>query len=128
MIGRPATKDIGTLSTVISQLRAQTEFQLGMPVESVVVVTPSMSGLGWRDIREAINYAGLKSLYDGYPLLVETSETTTAFAANGYGLCRNYVNPYLCEAEEDEMPIEMVLAVTYVRISPTKIFLYFIFE
>jgi hypothetical protein len=124
MMGRPATKDIGTLSTLISQLRAQTESQLGTPVESVVVATPYMSGLDWRDIREAINFAGLKSLHDDTDLLVQAPETSAAFAANGHGLCQDYTNPYVCEDEEDEMPPEMVLAVTYVPISPTSIFLY----
>ena len=120
-MGRPATKDIGTLSTLISQLRAQTEFRLGTPVESVVVATPSMTGLDWRDIREAINCAGLKSLHDDTYLLAQAPETSAAFAANGHGLCQDYVNPYVCEDEEDEMPTEMVLAVRCVQISPTAI-------
>jgi len=115
MMGRPATKDIGTLSSLISQLRAQTEFRLGTPVESVIVATPSMSGLDWRDIREAINRAGLKSLHDDTYLLAQAPETSAAFAANGHGLCKDYVNPYVCEDEEDGMPTEMVFAVTFTK-------------
>jgi len=64
MMGCPITKDIGTLNTLISRLRTHTESQLGMHVKSVIVATPSMRGLDWRDLQEAINYAGLKSLHD----------------------------------------------------------------
>jgi hypothetical protein len=118
MMGCPITKDIGTLNTLISRLRTHTESQLGMHVKSVIVATPSMRGLDWRDLQEAINYAGLKSLHDDTYLLAQVPETSAAFATNGYGLCQDYVHPYVCESEEDEMTTEVVFAITYVRLPP----------
>ena len=116
-LGRPPTKDIGTLSELISSLRAAVELQLNQTLDRVVVTTPQFPGLTKDDLRDAIEYAGLKSgLEYSLPYPAMLYAPNAAFAANGRGLCKEWRNLYACleEAEEGEIPSENVHTVTYV--------------
>lgn len=113
LLGRPATVDVGTLSSLLTQLRDKTEEQLRKPLESIVVVSPNLRGLRSEDFNDAIEYAGLKSLMGVFPSRIP--DTPAAFAGNGFGLCSNYTRLYECEKEEEEMPLEQVPAIHYTR-------------
>ncbi|KAL9094861.1 MAG: hypothetical protein Q9165_002810 [Trypethelium subeluteriae] len=115
-LGRPATPAVGTLSTLVSTLRASTEAHLSSSLDRVVVTTPQFPGLTREDVQDAIEYSGLRSWLE-YPLPYPTMLYTlnAAYAGNGRGLCKQWRDPYACweEAEEGEIPLETVLGVTY---------------
>ena len=99
----------------MSSLRAITETRLGQDLDRVVVTTPQFPALTRDDLEDAIEYVGLSS-WLRYPLPYPTSlyAPNAAYAANGHGLCKEWENLYACleEAEEGEIPLEQVFAVT----------------
>jgi hypothetical protein len=117
LLGRPATKDVGTLSELITSLRAETEPRLNLTLERVVVTTPQLPSLTREDLQDAIEHAGLKSWLE-YPLPYPTMlyAPNAAFAASGRGLCKEWRNLYACleEAEDGDIPLEEVYGITYV--------------
>lgn len=113
LLGRPATVDVGTLSNVLTRLRKEAEKYSNIAITSVVVVMPNFRGIQQEDLDDAIEYAGLKSLMGTFPSRIP--ETQAAYAGNQFGLCINYVHPLKCEEEEENMPLEQVLAVHYSR-------------
>jgi hypothetical protein len=114
-LGRPATADVGTISALISSLRDKVETRLNCPLDRVVVTTPQFPGFTQEDLEDAIENAGLRSWLE-YPLPYPTMlyAPNAAFAANGQGLCEALENIYACleEAEDGDIPLEQVLAVT----------------
>ena len=115
LLGRPATPDVGTISALISCLRGEAETRLNHALDRVVVTTPQFPGLTREDLEDAIEHAGLKSWLE-YPLPYPTMlyAPNAAFAANGQGLCNAVDNIYACleEAEDGDIPLEQVFAVT----------------
>jgi hypothetical protein len=114
-LGRPATADVGTISTLLSSLRGEVETRLNHTLSRVVVTTPQFPGLTREDLEDAIEYAGLKSWLEyplPYPWMLYAQNA--AFAANGRGLCVELDNIYACleEAEDGDIPLEQVFAVT----------------
>ncbi|MCJ1386477.1 hypothetical protein MMC17_009603 [Xylographa soralifera] len=97
------------MSNLIIQLRGQTETKLGSTISSVVVTSPNLKGILSEDLDDAIEFAGLRSLLGVFPSRVP--ETFAALAGNGFGLCANYTSHHGCEIEEEEMPLEQVLAI-----------------
>lgn len=120
-LNRPATKDVGTLSELVSSLRVATEMRLNLTLDRVVVTTPQFPGLTREDLQDAIAYADLRSWLE-YPLPYTGMPyaPNAAFAASGRGFCNEWRNLYACleEAEVGEIPWENVYAVTYVVHSP----------
>ena len=115
-LGRPATADVGTISTLLTSLRHATEAHLKQPLDRVVVTTPQFPGLTRDDLRDAIEYAGLRSWLEyplPYPKMLST--LNAAFAGNNLGLCTEWRNIYACweEAEEGYLPLETVLGVAF---------------
>ncbi|KAI9708734.1 MAG: hypothetical protein M1820_003689 [Bogoriella megaspora] len=114
-LGRPSTPAVGTLSTLISALRTATEAHLPT-LDRVVVTAPQFPGLTREDLRDAIEYSGLRSWLE-YPLPYPTMLYTlnAAYAGTGRGLCKDWRDIYSCweEAEEGEIPLETVLGITY---------------
>lgn len=112
-LGRPATQDVGILSSVLSELKAAAEKQLSTPIDRVIVTSPGFEALTTEDLNDALEYAGLRSWLI-YPLPYPTriSEANAAFAANGNGLCKRYTNLYECQDEYEDMPLHQVYAVT----------------
>jgi len=99
----------------LSSLQAVTEAQLQQTLDRVVVTTPQFPGLTREDLQDAIEYAGLRSWLE-YPLPYPTMlyAPNAAYAANGHGLCKERTSLYACleEAEDEDIPLEQVYAVT----------------
>lgn len=115
-LGRPTTKDVGTLSELIRSLRAATEDKLNQTLDRIVVATPQFPGLTRYDLEDAIEYAGLKSWLEyALPYATMLHAPNAAFAADGRGLCKEWRNLYACldEATEGEIPFEQVYTVRY---------------
>ncbi|MCJ1265187.1 hypothetical protein MMC22_005062 [Lobaria immixta] len=113
-LGRPATQDVGILSSVLSKLKAETENQLSTSIDRVVVSTPRFEALTEEDLHDALEYVGLRSwLIYSVPYPDRMSEAHAAFAGNGNGLCKQYTNLYECQEEYEDMPHHRVYAVTF---------------
>ena len=115
-LGRPATADVGTISTMLASLRQATEQQLVVSLDRVVITAPQFPGLTREDLADAIEYAGLRSWLEfllPYPTMLYV--LNAAYAGNGHGLCKEWKDVYACweEAEIGELPLETVLGLTF---------------
>ena len=114
-IGLPASSDVGHLATLLSELRAAVEEQVG-PITSAGVTTMNLVALYDEDLHDAFEYVGLEYItfpvgYVGHNILYETS---AAYAGYGYGLCTDYkTDPEACTQEQNNMTDEVVMAVLY---------------
>ena len=87
-------------------------------LDRIIVTTPQFPGLTREDLNDAIEYAGLRSWQEyrlPYPTMLYSSNA--AYAASGRGLCEEWDNIYACleEAEDGDIPLEQVYAVTFVK-------------
>lgn len=114
-MGFPASKDVGTLGSVIISLRALAEEKLGHSVSLAVATTPRLVALYEEDVDDALEYAGLKSGDVPYKRGRPPHELSTGYAGYGLGLCQDYTDSAKCWAEETDMPVEIVLAILYTR-------------
>ncbi|KAL2038571.1 hypothetical protein N7G274_008619 [Stereocaulon virgatum] len=116
ILGRPATKDVGILSTLIGSLATTTAHELNRTLNRVVVATPDFPALTSEDLNDAIEYVGLESwlVYPiPYPKMLYTANA--AFAGSGRGLCTEWRNIYACgdEVMDGDIPMERVFAVSF---------------
>lgn len=115
LVGLPASKDVGTLASVIKSLRALAEEKLDYSISTAFVTTPHLVALYKEDTDDALEYAGLKSpelpVGYGHPI----HELCTSYAGYGLGLCQNYANISECKAEERSMSEELVLGISYTK-------------
>jgi len=111
--GLPATRDVGIIASLISELRDAVDSQLGDGATSKVLPTlPTLPGLRQEDLSDAMEYAGLSLLVTHKHYGAYAGETSSAFAGMGFGLCEHYEKCYTCEAEEAHMPFSHVLALS----------------
>ncbi len=114
-IGLPASSDVRHLATLLLNLRAAVEEQVG-PITSAGVTTMNLVALYDEDLHDAFEHVGLEYItfpvgYVGHNILYETS---AAYAGYGYGLCTDYkTNPKACDQEQRDMADESVMAVVY---------------
>ncbi|KKZ64227.1 hypothetical protein EMCG_01452 [[Emmonsia] crescens] len=115
-IGEPSQKhlqapdlDIGAISFLISELKAQTEQLLGHPIRSVAISSPDYIQLSEREISQAIEHLGLKNLADQHDLSLTSSEY--AGYSSGVLTIPTTLNP--CEKHEERM--ETILHLDYTQ-------------
>lgn len=113
-LGFPASNDVGLLSELIHHLRTQTEASLGQSIDFVVVSFSRNIALYEEDINDAIEYAGLKPL-TGSSFDQQPHELAVAFAGSGLGFCEHYNDVEKCKEEENRLPREQVLAISYTK-------------
>jgi hypothetical protein len=87
------------------------------PLQKVAVTCPASSrGLADDDLAEALSGAGLGSWHEYTTYQPrQVSEGNAVYAANGYGLCTNYVNIFNCWDERDGLPWPLTLYVSFTR-------------
>ncbi len=110
--GLPATENIGTMANLLKQLRTMAEEKLGETITAAVAAVPRLPGLTEDDLKEAMEYAGLKML-SSYRVFGVVTENSAAWAGSGYGLCSDPANIKTCEREEDLMSDRLVLSLSY---------------
>ncbi|EEH07718.1 predicted protein [Histoplasma capsulatum G186AR] len=74
--------DISALSSLISQLKAETERLLGHSIHSVAISSPGYIQLSEAEIAQAIEHLGLKNIASDYDLAVTSSE----YAGYSFGI------------------------------------------
>lgn len=113
-LGRPATKDVGVLSTLIDSLAKTTANVLNQTLNRIVVTAPDLPALTMDDINDAIEHAGLRSwLIYPMPSPEQLYTANAAFAGMGHGLCGAWWDIGACQDEimDGDIPTEHVLAV-----------------
>ncbi|KUJ23582.1 uncharacterized protein LY89DRAFT_714003 [Mollisia scopiformis] len=112
LCGRPATRDVGILANLMSQLRTLADSHLGAgTTKSVLPTMPSLPGLQEEDLRDALQHIGLRTLVT-HKHLGYVWETSAVLAGMGFGLCEHPENCDQCEVEEADMPFLHVLALS----------------
>jgi hypothetical protein len=116
MLGLPATQDIGTIASLIHQLKGTVEAELQISVTGAVTSMPNLFGAHTmrrsefqEDLEEATAYSGVTPLLSPFWL----STPSAVAASQGLGLCENYTDAWSCAQEEHEMPVRMVVTVEY---------------
>lgn len=113
-LGFPASKEVGLLSELIQQLRKKTEVKLGQSICSVVVSSSYNIALYGEDISDALKYADLEPLTDR-SLQLQPHQLSAASGGAGLGLCEHYEDFETCKQEEQDLPYEQVLVISYTK-------------
>lgn len=112
--GRPATRDVGIIATVLDELRITVDGTLGNgATKRVLPAIPALPGLTLEDLRDAMEYAGLFMLVTDENLREVASETSAALAGTGYGIWEHYVDADACREEEAHMPTSSTLTLSF---------------
>jgi hypothetical protein len=121
LLGLPATSDVGELAKLLKPLRRQTEIILGHKISAAVITIPHLAALYEEDLRDLFDYLGLTYLA-GHPYWYGNRfcEAAATYAGNGFGLCSNFTDVRRCKIEEQDMPREYVLSITYTRSALTS--------
>lgn len=113
-LGLPASRDVGFLAKILSDLRARVEEQTGQHIEEAGVTTLNLVALYPEDLHDAFEHVGLR--YLPFPVRYDVLyETSAAYAGHKYGLCSNYTDRIACKHEQEQMPSEVVMGVLYTR-------------
>lgn len=86
--------------------------KLGQSICSVVVSFPYSIALYEEDISDALKYAGLNPL-TGRSFKLQPHQLSAASGGAGLGLCEHYEDFEKCKQEEEDLPYEQVLAISY---------------
>ena len=113
-MGLPASEEVGALAKILVELRIKVEDYLGTPIESVGVTVPDLIALYSEDLQDAFEYVRLR--YLSFPVRYDILyETSAAYAGYGLGLCSDYIDRVGCKKEQQDMPSEVIMAVSYTR-------------
>ncbi|KAJ5244009.1 hypothetical protein N7489_004105 [Penicillium chrysogenum] len=116
-LGRPVKPDeVEIISDLLQQLKASTERKISQPLDRVAVTDPGFQSLKSATLNAALRMLDLRtwvgdSIYYAHRIV----EGDAVYAANGYGLCTDYLDPSLCSDEFAESPDSTVLFVSYNR-------------
>jgi len=118
--GLPATPDVGSLATVIKELKEKVELELGVTVTDATVSAAHLTALYQDDIVDLCEYVGFKYVIPKRffrPVLWEAGVT---YAGHGFGLCKHWHDDTECAKEEKEFPDLPILVVHRSRIAFTS--------
>jgi hypothetical protein len=88
---------------------------LGIRISSAVMAVSHLVALYQDDVQEAFEYVGIEYVEPKSYFRPVFWETAAAYAGYGFGMCKHYTDPDACVAEENDMPVENILAVHYSR-------------
>ncbi|KAJ5304523.1 uncharacterized protein N7443_004183 [Penicillium atrosanguineum] len=96
-----STKDgIKIISDLLRELKDSTEREILQSLDRVAITIPDLSSLRQKTINAALEDLGLRTWLGDSPYYPKRLvETDAVYAANGYGLCKNYRNIFECTDE-----------------------------
>ncbi|KAI4189635.1 MAG: hypothetical protein LQ346_005077 [Caloplaca aetnensis] len=112
-IGRPATPETAILASMVAKLKTQIEHSLGEKVTTAVLSSPDRICLTEEEVSDVLDYLKIKNLMSIPDDLEDLYATSAAFAGYGFGLCRQYTDPYACEREEQRFPPQRLLHIDF---------------
>ena len=113
--GLPASDDVATIASMISELREKVELELGHNITSALAAVPNLPGLCREDIDDAFEYLSLRTLDDPLDQRTFFRHPAALTAFNGFGLCERPFDEEHCRKEIEEMPEQAILTVSYNR-------------
>ncbi|KAJ5462799.1 hypothetical protein N7475_007743 [Penicillium sp. IBT 31633x] len=116
-LGRPVKPDdVEIIGDLLRQLTASTEKEISQPLDRVAVTSPGFQSLNTPTINAALRMLNLRTwVGDALFYANRLAEGDAVYAANGYGLCTNYLDRGLCSYEFAETPDPIVFLVSYNR-------------
>jgi hypothetical protein len=111
-LGRPATKEVGIIAALLTDLRTLATNHLGHPITAVVTSRPSLPGFDLEDLSDALEYAGLEPLHS-YQRFGDIFQNAVVYAATGKGLCSHPEDMVFCQDEEFNMRTRFLLSVSF---------------
>lgn len=119
-VGLSASDDVGSLATVVKELKSQIESDLKITVANATLSALHLEALYQDDVQDICEYVGFKYIIPKNHFKPYLWETSTAYAGYGFGLCENWQNDTKCQIENQEMPRMPILAVHYSRTALTS--------
>lgn len=116
-LGRPFKLDeVEIISDLLQQLKISTEKKISQSLDRVAVTDPGFQSLKSATINAALRMLDLRTwIGDSIYYAHQIVEEAAVYAANGYGLCTDYLDPSHCSDEFAESPDPTVLFVSYNR-------------
>lgn len=109
------SESVKIIGTALAALKAVVEpLLLNQPLPSVLPAYPNFPGLQWRMVQEAMEYANIAMLGEQ-----RVAPVGAVAAANGIGLCENFIDLDACEDEEVGLPMTRMLAIEYAKVALT---------
>ncbi|KAJ6107634.1 hypothetical protein N7523_008957 [Penicillium sp. IBT 18751x] len=101
-LGYSAKDGIEIISDLLRELKDSTEREILQPLDRVAFTIPDISSLRKGTINAALEDLGLRTWLGDSPYYPSRLvEADAVYAANGYGLCKNYQNIFECTDEFD---------------------------
>ncbi|KAJ5781749.1 uncharacterized protein N7518_010232 [Penicillium psychrosexuale] len=116
-LGRPVKPDeVEIISDLLQQLKVLTEKKISQPLDRVAVTDPGFQSLKSVTLNAALRMSDLRTwVGDSIYYANRIVEGDAVYAANGYGLCADYLDLSHCSDEFAESPDPTVLLVSYNR-------------
>ncbi|CAI7640865.1 unnamed protein product [Penicillium crustosum] len=114
-LGRPIKADgVEIISDLLQELKIATEKAISQPLDRVAVTEPGFQALSPAMVNAALRVLGLRTwLRDSVYYPSRLAEGDAVYAANGYGLCINYLDRFQCADEFEHSPVPTVFVVSY---------------
>ncbi|CAG8888068.1 unnamed protein product [Penicillium egyptiacum] len=114
-LGRPIKADgVEIISDLLQELKIATEKAISQPLDRVAVTEPGFQALSPAMVNAALRVLGLRTwLRDSVYYPSRLVEGDAVYAANGYGLCINYLDRFQCADEFANSPAPTVFVVSY---------------
>ncbi|KGO73643.1 hypothetical protein PITC_038380 [Penicillium italicum] len=114
-LGRPIKADgVEIISDLLQELKIATEKAISQPLDRVAVTEPGFQSLSPAMVNAALRVLGLRTwLRDNVYYPSRLVEGDAVYAANGYGLCINYLDRFQCADEFANSPAPTVFVVSY---------------
>lgn len=108
--------DVEIIRDLIHELKQATEEAISQPLDRVAVTTPDLPSPNKGTINAALRDLNLHTWVGDSPFYTRRLvEADTVYAANGYGLCRNYQDLFDCSDEFENSPTPRVYLVSFSR-------------
>ncbi|KAJ9487965.1 hypothetical protein VN97_g5350 [Penicillium thymicola] len=116
-LGRPIKADgVEIISDLLQELKIATEKEISQPLDRVAVTEPGFQALSPAMVNAALRVLGLRTWLRDKNSIYRPSrlvEGDAMYAANGYGLCINYLDRFQCADEFANSPAPTVFVVSY---------------
>ncbi|KAJ5984740.1 hypothetical protein N7481_006839 [Penicillium waksmanii] len=115
-LGWEVNAEIQILRVLINDLKQATEEAISQNLQRVAVTAPDLPSLNSDTISSALNELNLRTWVGDSPSYTnDLVEADTVYAANGYGLCRDYQDLFECSDEFEDSPTPRVYLVSFSR-------------
>lgn len=116
-LGQPVeSDDIKVMSEMLRNLKLTTEKHIHQDLDRIAITTPDIPTLGPEMINTALQELELQTWTGDCPWYPKRLvEADAVYAANGYGLCKNYHDVWECTDEFEQVASPTILFISFTR-------------